>query len=104
MSGSFVLRSGVGTQMFTVSNWLTTEKSVVARRRPALRSAATLAPGTSGMYERPASIALVLRESEIDADRVEPALGELHRKRKTDVAEADYSGACCSRPNLLFKH
>ena len=30
MSGSFVLRSGVGTQMLTVSRVATTEKSVVA--------------------------------------------------------------------------
>ena len=35
MSGSFVFRSGVGTQMLIVSSSATTPKSVVARSRPA---------------------------------------------------------------------
>jgi hypothetical protein len=49
MSGSFVLRSGVGTQMLTVSSSLTTAKSVVARSVPAFFSARTAAVETSGM-------------------------------------------------------
>ena len=38
MSGSLVLRSGVGTQMLMVSSSSTTEKSVVARSLPASTS------------------------------------------------------------------
>ena len=49
ISGSRVLRSGVGTQMFTVSRPARTEASVVARSRPSATNAATSAVGTSGM-------------------------------------------------------
>ena len=49
MSGSFVLRSGVGTQMLMVSSSLTMAKSVVASSLPALVSAMTSAVATSGM-------------------------------------------------------
>ncbi len=49
MSGSLVLRSGVGTQMLMVSSSLTTAKSVVASSRPACFSAVTSAVETSGM-------------------------------------------------------
>ena len=50
MSGSFVLRSGVGTQMLIVSRSLTTAKSVVASSLPALvEERLTSAVATSGM-------------------------------------------------------
>ncbi len=49
MSGSFVLRSGVGTQMLIVSSSRTIEKSVVASSLFAWRRLRTSALETSGM-------------------------------------------------------
>jgi hypothetical protein len=49
MSGSFVLRSGVGTQMSTASISASFDMSVVARSRPALTLSATSAVLTSPM-------------------------------------------------------
>ena len=49
MSGSFVLRSGVGTQMSMTSTVASSEASVVARKVPALTISATCSVGTSGM-------------------------------------------------------
>ena len=49
MSGSFVLRSGVGTQMLTVSSSRMTEKSVVAVNLPASMSSRSDSVGTSSM-------------------------------------------------------
>ena len=63
MSGSFVLRNGVGTQMLIVSSSFTIEKSVVASSLPAFRKATTSAVATSGMYERPCSMASIFRAS-----------------------------------------
>ena len=93
MSGSFVLRSGVGTQMLMVSSSFTTAKSVVASSLPLSRSALTSAVETSGMYERPSSIACDLADVEVDAGRVEPRLGELDGERQSDVAQANDSGS-----------
>ena len=47
MSGSLVLRSGVGTQMLMVSSSRTAEKSVVARNLPDSTSGASTALGIS---------------------------------------------------------
>ena len=63
MSGSLVFRSGVGTQMLTVSRFATTEKSEVAVIRPASTISATSADGTSGMYDWRALMAVTLRAS-----------------------------------------
>ena len=63
MSGSFVLRSGVGTQMLIVSSSVTTAKSVVASSLPASVSVLTSAVVTSGMYERPSLMVLIFRTS-----------------------------------------
>jgi hypothetical protein len=49
MSGSFVFDSGVGTQIEIASTSARRPMSMVASTRPALRSAATSAVGTSGM-------------------------------------------------------
>ena len=73
MSGSFVLRSGVGTQMFTVSAFARTEKSVVAERRPAARSAWMSAVATSAMYDVPSFKARVFRSSRSIPTAVNPA-------------------------------
>ena len=43
MSGSRVLLSGVGTQMFTASTFASSEKSVVARSPPGLTVSASSA-------------------------------------------------------------
>ena len=63
MSGSFVLRSGVGTQMLTVSSSFSTAKSVVADNRSGARSAATSSLDTSGMCDCPLLITCTLRAS-----------------------------------------
>jgi hypothetical protein len=63
MSGSFVLRSGVGTQMLTVSRSATTSKLVVAERAPLRVSVATSLPETSGMYDSPRAMASTFRTS-----------------------------------------
>jgi hypothetical protein len=47
MSGSLVLRSGVGTQMLMVSSSSTAEKSVVARSLPDSTSGLSVALGIS---------------------------------------------------------
>src|SRR5271157_28194 len=54
MSGSLVLRSGVGTQMLIVSSSSTAEKSAVARSFPDSTSGPSAALGTSPTYESPA--------------------------------------------------
>ena len=89
MSGSFVLRSGVGTQMLMVSSSLTTEKSVVASSLPLPVSA--LHVGGRDVRNVGASFrdGLDLPDVEVDAGRVEPGLGELDGERQTDVAEPD---------------
>ena len=63
MSGSFVLRSGVGTQMLMVSRSFTTAKSVVASSVPQSLRVLTSADGTSGMYDRRSSMACTFRTS-----------------------------------------
>ena len=63
MSGSLVFRSGVGTQMFTVSISASALKSVVARSFSRSTRPATSALGTSGMYDVPRLIASTLRAS-----------------------------------------
>src|ERR1700752_1859413 len=63
ISGSPVLRSGVGTQMLTASIYLRTEKSVVAVRCPDLTSLSTVSVCTSGIYDVPLLIESILRIS-----------------------------------------
>ena len=94
MSGSFVLRSGVGTQMLTVSSPATTLKSVVAVSRPSLSSARTSADGTSGMYDSPHAMAAIFRLSRSIPVHVRPLRAKFDRQRKSDVAETDDADAC----------
>src|ERR1035437_8343402 len=54
ISGSLVLRRGVGTQILMVSSSRTAEKSVVARNLPDSTSGARTALGISPIYESPA--------------------------------------------------
>ncbi len=87
MSGSLVLRKGVGTQMLMVSRSFTAAKSVVAlsmsafdqRRERARRDVLNI---TFAFVEL-RYFALV----NIDADDAEPRRGELHRQRQADVAQ-----------------
>ena len=92
MSGSFVLRSGVGTQMLIVSSSRTTAKSVVASSLPASRSALTSAVGDVGNVRAAFLDRLDLAGIEVDPGGVETRLPELDRERQTDVAEADDAG------------
>src|SRR5436853_2018300 len=74
MSGSLVLRSGVGTQMFTVSSSSTAEKSLVARNLPASTRGFSVALDTSPTYESPALIRAVLLSLRSMPVTVKPAL------------------------------
>ena len=94
MSGSFVFRRGVGTQMLMVSSSFTTAKSVVASSLPLSRRVLTSAVETSGMYERPSSIACDFADVEVDAGRVEPGLGELDGQWQSDIAQSNHAGSC----------
>ena len=93
MSGSFVLRSGVGTQMLIVSSSPTTEKSVVAESVPASCSAAT----SDGRHVRDVGATRVdgvdLALIEVDADGREAGAGELDGERQSDISETDHAGA-----------
>ena len=102
MSGSLVLRSGVGTQMLTVSSVATTEKSVVALELALLRPAsATSCVGTSGMYDSPRVMASTFRWSRSMPTAVRPPSAELDGQRQSDVAEADDSDAGGAAPQFL---
>ena len=63
MSGSLVLRSGVGTQMLMVSSSATTAKSVVASSVPAWRGACDVGAGHIGNVGPPSVMALTFRSS-----------------------------------------
>ena len=103
MSGSFVLRSGVGTQMLMVSS---SRRSAEVGRRAKLAglpSAATSAVDTSGMYEWPALIASIFRVSRSMPMAWKPAARELDRERQSDVAEADDADARLPRVDTFEK-
>src|SRR5579872_6610280 len=74
MSGSLVLRSGVGTQILMVSSSRTAEKSVVARILPASTRGPRVELGISPMYESPAFTRLVLASLISIPVTVKPAL------------------------------
>ena len=92
-SGSLVFRSGVGTQMFTVSSLAISAKSVVACRRPAATSLATSSSGHIGNVGRPRADRVDLSLIDVEADDVIAGVGELDRERQPDIPEADYAGA-----------
>ena len=90
MSGSLVLRSGVGTQMLIVSSSATTPKSVVARSVPAGDAGARRPrSGRPGCTTCPALIASIFRASRSMPVVVEAGAREFDRERQADVAEAD---------------
>ena len=105
MSGSFVLRSGVGTQMLTVSS--VADDGEVGRGAEAARahrSCGHLAPrARRECRTRRASIALDLPGVEIDADRLEAASRKLDGQRQADIAEPDDADAGGPRAKLLFE-
>ena len=103
MSGSLVLRSGVGTQMLMVSRSRTTEKSVVARKRWCLPSLATSAEGTSCTYDSPRLRPSTLDCLHVDAGDVESGLGELDRQRQADIAQPDDADAGGFRFDFPFE-
>ena len=100
-SGSLVLRSGVGTQMLTVSSLAITAVSVVARADRAVGTRRHPPIGTSRMYDSPLLMAADLSRVEVDADRVEAGAGEFDRERQADVAEADDANAGGAGGQLL---
>ena len=97
MSGSLVFRSGVGTQMLTVSSVSTTAKSVVARRRLSRTSARDLLRRHVGDVRLAAVDRVDLPGVEIDADGLEAGARELDGERQADVAEPDDAGAGAAR-------
>ena len=103
MSGSFVLRSGVGTQMLMVSRSLTTAKSVVASSLPAVAQSLDV----GGRHVGDVRAALLDRRHlapvEVDAGRVEPGLREFDGEWQSDVSQSDHSGSCAAGLDLLEK-
>jgi hypothetical protein len=103
MSGSLVLRSGVGTQMFAVSSWVMTAE---------IRGGAELA-GTDQGFENilgdvgdvrfPGVDPGYFRFAQVDTRDIESGPGELHRQRQPDVAEPDHSHLRFPVPYLFLK-
>ena len=89
MSGSLVLRSGVGTQMLMVSSSRTTEKSVVARNFFCADKLRDLSRGDV-LHMRLAAIQAVdLGLQHVNPGHGKAGVGELHRQRQADVAQPD---------------
>ena len=99
MSGSLVLRSGVGTQMLTVSSSAITWKSVVARSLPWLTS------GSQDFGRNVPNIGIARVDTgdlslvHVDPGDGESRLGELHRQGQADVAQPDHADPGRVRPN-----
>ena len=94
MSGSLVLRSGVGTQMLIVSS--SADDREVGRRVEPAGGAELLARRLRhvGDVRAPGDDRVDLARVEVDAGRVEPVAGEFDGQRQPDVAEADDAGPC----------
>jgi len=85
MSGSFVLRRGVGTAMLMVSSSEMTEKSVVAHRWPASTCAARRRPERPG-YRSRRRWCVHFRALDVNAGDGEASAGEFHRQGEAHVA------------------
>ena len=97
MSGSLVLRSGVGTQMLIVSSSATMAKSVVASSLPACAQRLDVGARDIGNVGAPFRDGADLPLIQVDSGGVEPGLAELHRQGQTDIPQADHAraGAAC---------
>ena len=101
MSGSLVLRSGVGTQMSMMSTSPSRFGSVVATNLPLLTTSARCADGTSG------NVAAAGRQFgdfpliDVVADDRKAGAGEFHGERQADVAEANHAERGLLRLDLL---
>ena len=84
-SGSRFGVSGVGTQIRIASASCRSTKRVLKRQRSS--AAPSRSSDTSSMCERPRAQLGDLLRVDVDADDVDPRLGELHRQRQPDVAE-----------------
>ena len=103
MSGSLVLRSGVGTAMLMVSRSATTEKSVVARNFPGFHQRAQR---VGGNVLDIGFAAIQLRDLgflNVDAGDRKSGFGELDRQRQTDVTEADDADARGAGLDFFFQ-
>ena len=101
MSGSLVLRSGVGTQMLMVSSSRTAEKSVVARSLPDLTRPASVALGNIADVGIAGVDAARLFVADVDSGHGESGLGELHRQRQADVSQPDDSDPRRARARIF---
>ena len=101
MSGSLVLRSGVGTQMLIVSS--SVDDGEVGGRVELARRAQRLDVGARhiGNVGAPFHDGVDLPLIQIDSGGVKPGLAELHRQRQTDVPQADHARAGAARFNFL---
>ena len=86
-SGSRLAFSGVGTQIRIASASCSSTSRVVKRQRSS--APASRASGTSSMWERPSRSAATLCASTSIPMTSLARVGELHRQRQADVAEAD---------------
>ena len=103
MSGSLVLRSGVGTQMLMVSSSSTAEKSVVARSLPDFTSGPRVDAGNVADVRIARVDAAGLLFAEIDAGDRESGFGEFHRQRQADIAQSDDADAGGAGADLFLR-
>ena len=104
MSGSLVLRRGVGTQMLMVSRSRTAPKSVVARSLPACTSVGQYRAGDIAHIGFARIDARGLARVEVDAGDGEAGLGELHGQRQSHISEPDDAHARAVRRDLFFQY
>ena len=99
MSGSLVLRSGVGTQMLMVSSSATAAKSVVARILPASHQRLQNLGGNVLNVRLAAIDRIHLGRQHVDAGDVESGVRQFHRQRQPYVAQSHHAGRapCGSR-------
>ena len=102
MSGSLVLRSGVGTQILTVSRSRTTPKSVVARSLPVLTSVCQRGARNIAHVGFARVDALDLAASQIDAGNRETCLGELDGQGQAHVAQPHDPHAGAAGSDFFF--
>ena len=101
MSGSFVFRSGVGTQMMMASAVAACSNDVEPESRPAATSGAEGLGGDVDQVGLAAVQQVDALQIQIDAAYREAGLGELDREAQTDVTETDDADARGARLELF---
>ena len=103
MSGSLVLRSGVGTQMLMVSSSRDDGEVSGGVEASGLHELGNFAAGNVLDVGLAAHEAVDARLLQVDAGDVETGLGEFHCQGQADIAEPDDAYAGGFRFDLLFE-